>query len=109
MPKNYQKINRCKLLIIDEISTMNLTDFGKLHRRCQLIRNCFRSLFGGLNVIIVGDFGQLKPVLGKMLFQKISIDEINMDEVVGSCIYQIFKKNTNRKFINFIIGLYKKL
>lgn len=64
---NFKKINRCKLLIIDEISTMNLTDFGRLNKRCQLFKHCFTKLFGGLNVIIIGDFGQLKPVLGKLV------------------------------------------
>ena len=63
--KNFNKINRCQLLIIDEISTMNLKDFGRLNKRCQLFKNCFTKLFGGLNMLIVGDFGQLKPVLGK--------------------------------------------
>jgi hypothetical protein len=63
-----------KLVVIDEISTMSAVQFEMVHRRLeQVAKSLYRHRtsmeppdcmggFGGLGVILVGDFGQLPPV-----------------------------------------------
>ncbi len=49
------------ILVIDEISMMSADLFNKLNGLAQLIRNN-RHFFGGIQVVLCGDFCQLKPV-----------------------------------------------
>lgn len=51
-----------KVLIIDEISMMDLELFEKLHKIGCTIRKNNTSLFGGIQVIFSGDFLQLPPI-----------------------------------------------
>ena len=50
------------LLIIDEISMMTCELLEKLDRVGQIIRNC-RKPFGGVQLLLVGDFCQLPPIV----------------------------------------------
>jgi ATP-dependent DNA helicase PIF1 len=51
----------CKLLIIDEISMLSAELFEKIHDvACGLRKNDF--FFGGIQVILSGDFAQLPPI-----------------------------------------------
>lgn len=61
--KSYIKdrILSTEILIIDEISMMSLCIFEKINKICQVIRKD-TSFFGGIQVILVGDFLQLLPV-----------------------------------------------
>ena len=56
-----------KFLIIDEISMVGASLFEKVHLRLQQI---FQSNepFGGISVIVVGDFHQLSPVCDRFVF-----------------------------------------
>src|SRR5436305_2005654 len=62
----------CEFLIIDEKSMIGL---GTLHRIDQRLRQIFPTRqdewFGGLNVLLCGDFFQLPPVLEKALYQTV--------------------------------------
>ncbi|CAK9092712.1 ATP-dependent DNA helicase PIF1 (DNA repair and recombination helicase PIF1) (PIF1/RRM3 DNA helicase-like protein) [Durusdinium trenchii] len=49
-------------LIIDECSMISADLFEKLHEVGCRIRNNYGKLFGGIQVILTGDFGQLPPV-----------------------------------------------
>jgi hypothetical protein len=60
----------CEFLVIDEKSMIGL---GTLHRIDQRLRQIFPTKqdqwFGGLNVLLCGDFFQLPPVMEKALYQ----------------------------------------
>jgi len=57
---------RTKLLIIDEISFMGISDLKKLDSRLvKLMGNEYGHLFGGCNIVFCGDFSQLEPVSKK--------------------------------------------
>lgn len=68
-PQNFRRWRCTQVLIIDEISMMPMELFNKLHLIGQSIRN--NSLFfGGIQVILCGDFAQLEPIgQGKLCFE----------------------------------------
>ena len=58
----HKNITKAKVLIIDEISMISATTLDMVDRVVQMIRRDGRP-FGGLQVILVGDFFQLPPVI----------------------------------------------
>jgi hypothetical protein len=58
----------CSLLLIDEISMVSSEVLAEINERLHTILNN-HYLFGGLNVIVVGDFAQLPPVFGTSAFK----------------------------------------
>lgn len=58
------RIRRTDILIIDEISMASAELFEKINLICQSVRKNNR-LFGGIQVILTGDFLQLLPVFNK--------------------------------------------
>lgn len=58
-----------KLLILDEKSMIGRSLFGKLDERLrQIFPNHSTEFFGGLSVLLFGDFAQLPPVLDSPLY-----------------------------------------
>ena len=57
----FNRVRRCKRLVIDEISMLSGHAFGYLDFHCQRIRDDDRP-FGGIQIIGTGDFLQLPPV-----------------------------------------------
>ena len=62
-----------KVLIIDEISMVGNKMFCLLNLRLQQIKENQR-LFGGVHVIVVGDFFQLMPVFDQWIFSNLSAE-----------------------------------
>lgn len=62
-PQNVRRWQDTKVLIIDEISMMDASLFNKLHMLGQIINKNTTDLFGGIQVILCGDFAQLKPIV----------------------------------------------
>lgn len=60
-PGQAQQWRRCKHLIIDEISMVDSTYFDKLEAVARAVRNK-EIPFGGIQLILSGDFLQLPPV-----------------------------------------------
>lgn len=63
--KDIDKWRTTRILVIDEISMMDASLFNKLHRLGQIIRRNDDALFGGIQLVLCGDFAQLKPVVEK--------------------------------------------
>lgn len=55
------KWRKCRVLIIDEISMMDANFFELIEKVARLVRGNNRP-FGGMQVILIGDFYQLPPV-----------------------------------------------
>jgi len=62
------KLKDLQLLIIDEISMVGFTMFQQVDARLQQIMRS-KKPFGGVSVIVLGDFNQLRPVGDKYIFQ----------------------------------------
>lgn len=58
-----KRISKAKVLIIDEISMLSANTLDMLERICSYIRHNNEKPFGGLQVIFVGDFFQLPPII----------------------------------------------
>ena len=56
------RVLRTKTLVIDEVSMLSHALFVKFEEVCRKIRKNNSSPFGGMQVIVVGDFFQLPPV-----------------------------------------------
>jgi hypothetical protein len=80
----------CEFLIIDEKSMIGL---GTLHRIDQRLRQIFPTRqdewFGGLNVLLCGDFFQLPPVLEKALYQTVDA-AASAEYHQGRTAYELF-------------------
>jgi hypothetical protein len=59
-----KRIKKAKVLIIDEISMLDGSVFDLIERVCRKVRKG-NLPFGGLQVVVVGDFFQLPPVANK--------------------------------------------
>ena len=82
-----------RYLVIDEKSMLGLKTLGWIDRR---LREIFLGrgdlFFGGLSVILIGDFFQLPPVLNKPIYAEYdtSLKDI---ELVGYNAYQAFRQS----------------
>jgi len=61
-----KRINKAKVLIIDEISMLAPNTLDNISAICREVRGD-NSAFGGLQVVLVGDFFQLPPVVNKSI------------------------------------------
>ena len=59
-----------KYLIIDEMSMLSLVNMFWLDIRLKEATGKKDTLFGGVSVIMLGDFAQLPPVGGKSLWHR---------------------------------------
>ena len=57
-----QRIKDTDVLIIDEISMLESNQFRRLDRACREVRRRRDLPFGGMQVVVTGDFYQLPPV-----------------------------------------------
>lgn len=78
--KTYNKLIALKILIIDEISMMDVELFNKIDDYLKLIK-CSNKPFGGIQIILLGDFVQLPPVKGSYCFLSEKWNNIGLEIV----------------------------
>ena len=64
-----KELSKLRLVIIDEVSMIGSTLFSWVNFRLQQIFDS-KELFGGISVILFGDFNQLKPVMDSWIFNE---------------------------------------
>jgi ATP-dependent DNA helicase PIF1 len=85
--KAYQRWKKTDILIIDEVSMLGPELFEKLDSLGRKIRNNHFELFGGIQMVLVGDFFQLPPVeeekflFESNIFQKHVLERIELKNV----------------------------
>ena len=72
-PKARQRWLRTRVLIVDEVSMIDGDLFDKLEHVARIIKNS-GSPFGGIQLVVTGDFFQLPPVPEKDRIAKFSFD-----------------------------------
>ncbi|XP_059178285.1 uncharacterized protein LOC131957470 [Physella acuta] len=83
----YSKFRNLKLLIIDEISMLSLANFNQVDSRLRQLLN--KDLpFGGIPVIVVGDFNQIPPVLAQYVFEEPKKD---LASLAGNTLWPLFE------------------
>lgn len=92
----YQKLLTLDLLVIDEVSMMSDDLLEKASETLSAIRSN-PAPFGGVQVVLSGDFCQLGPVTGKFCFHsplwtRVIDDVCNLTEVVRQSNDRIFAK-----------------
>jgi ATP-dependent DNA helicase PIF1 len=90
---NVQRWRRTKILVIDEISMVDGELFDKLEQIARTLRNNGRP-FGGIQLVITGDFFQLPPVgengrQAKFAFEAGTWDT-SIDHTIG--LHQVFRQ-----------------
>ncbi len=78
--KIYNKLRKLDFLIIDEISMMDAALFDKISEFLKLIRSN-ENIFGGVQVLLSGDFFQLPPVDGTYCFKSSTWQSLNLYKV----------------------------
>lgn len=69
LDKVRKEFSKLRLVIIDEVSMIGCTLFSWVNFRLQQIFDS-KELFGGISVILLGDFNQLKPVMDSWIFNE---------------------------------------
>lgn len=69
-----KRISRAKVLVIDEVSMLSAETLLMVDAVCREIRRSSEA-FGGLQVVFVGDFFQLPPIIKKFTEEKIQTKE----------------------------------
>ena len=97
-----RQILNCKILAIDEISMLNIETFEYVNEVLKEVREN-NEPFGGIQVLLIGDFFQLPPVEEETLERKYCFDsplweELNLKNVV-------LKKNYRQNEEKFVIAL----
>ena len=73
-----EQLKNLKILIIDEFSMMKADILYRIHLRLQEITQ-IKQDFGGINVYLLGDPAQLKPVLGRYTFSEPNCPDYKME------------------------------
>lgn len=72
-----QKLEHLKILVIDEISMVDMKLLMYIHGRLCQIKHC-KEYFGNVSILAVGDFYQLSPVRAAPLYKEISTVHIDL-------------------------------
>jgi ATP-dependent DNA helicase PIF1 len=75
------KLKKLQVLIIDEISMMDEVLFELINKLLMKIKNNTK-IFGGVQMILVGDFYQLPPVIGDFCFTSPIWELLNLKKII---------------------------
>jgi hypothetical protein len=95
------KLRSLSILIIDEVSMLDLELFEKISEYLSYIRKNSKP-FGGLQIILTGDFCQLEPVKGEFCFKSKVWDSLNLDIVY---LHKLIRQDGDKDFQNILSKL----
>jgi ATP-dependent DNA helicase PIF1 len=104
-PEKIKMWRSLKVLIIDEVSMLNSDYFQKVNDLAQLLRNS-NKFFGGIQIILSGDFLQLPPIKSLYIFETIAWNlAIKNGELKTHCLTKNMRLNSSQKEINVLHNL----
>lgn len=100
-----RKVKKAKVLIIDEVSMLPPNTLNMVDTICQTIRQS-TELFGGLQVVLVGDFFQLPPVSRNLeqptfAYQSESWQNLNPT----TCYLNEQYRQNDEKFLSLLVAI----
>ena len=72
-----QKLDQLKILVIDEISMVDMKLLSYVHGRLCQIKHC-KQYFGNVSILAVGDFYQLSPVRQAPLYKDLNTIQVDL-------------------------------
>jgi DNA replication protein DnaC len=84
------KYRNLAVIIIDEISMVGNRSLALIDSRLQLLTG-IKKPFGGISIIAVGDFFQLKPVMDRWIFQDLNRDAQSLANNLWKDHFYIFE------------------
>lgn len=84
------RIKMTDILVIDEISMMSAAVFEKINHICQILRKSSKP-FGGIQIVLTGDFLQLETVFNRNILGK---DQDTRFIIESELFKKMFKKST---------------
>jgi hypothetical protein len=88
------EIMNVEIIIIDEVSMMKKYQLAQLDKRLRVAKRVPGVVFGGVHVILVGDFLQLPPVGGSPLYKdpvtRSKQGKVSADELAGYYLWRLF-------------------
>ena len=97
-----ERIRGTKILIIDEISMLDAARLNLLDKICKAMRESFLP-FGGIQVIMCGDFFQLPPVVEKSQNPTLAYDSwIWKNSDIKMCYFDKQYRQNDFEFINIL-------
>ena len=109
-----ERIMKCDILVIDEISMLSAELFEKLNMICKEIRRN-KTFFGGIQIVLTGDFLQLLPVFNKNKELYENVDErliiesdlfnktFNKKNIIT--LRENFRQKNDKKFIDLLLRI----
>jgi len=100
-PHIVKKLRELDVLIIDEISMLDDILFNKTSEYLSLVRYCSKP-FGGLQLVLTGDFCQLEPVAGDYCFKSEIWEKLNLETIY---LNKMIRQDGDTKFQKMLMKL----
>ena len=97
LAEKIKKFEEIEYICIDEISLVDKALFSFIDKRLREVKEDKNSLFGNVNIIILGDWAQLPPVKDQPLFTKNGNQKTFKKE--GKALFDTFKDCINLNVI----------
>jgi ATP-dependent DNA helicase PIF1 len=97
-PFKYFRMASLDLLIIDEISMIDINLFDKISKLLSIIKKN-ETPFGGIQLVLSGDFCQLPPVNGSFCFLSETWKTLNINVIV---LTEIIRQSGDKEFQNIL-------
>ena len=83
------RLESLKFIIIDEVSMVGNKMLAKIDQRLKEITGNTNIHFGGVSILFLGDFNQLRPVKKSYIFQVMKSDDLSI--LAENTLWSIFK------------------
>ncbi|EGD76622.1 hypothetical protein PTSG_07735 [Salpingoeca rosetta] len=102
LPVNTSAWTTAKVLLIDEVSMIDAPYFDQLEQTARRVRRCNKP-FGGLQLVLVGDFLQLPPVTKRGEETQFCFQAKSWDACVHECFHlsQVHRQR-DRTFVDIL-------
>jgi len=98
LPHVATRLRECEVLIIDEISMLDADLFDKISDYLKYIRKNNKP-FGGLQLVLTGDFCQLEPVSGDYCFKANEWNQLKLKTVY---LHKLIRQDGDLVFQNIL-------